>query len=335
MLRLASPWFLLALVAAPLLVWLEARYGRRRRPAVTFPDLAAVAAAGGGTGGGRAVWKRAARVAVRAAVLALLVVALARPQSGSGSESVLTEGIDIMLVLDVSGSMRTEDWQPVNRLAVAKEVVAGFVRGRTSDRVGMVVFAADAFTQCPLTLDYNVLQELLGSLRVGMIDENSTAIGMAIATAANRLRESDAKSRVMVLLTDGRNNAGEIDPVTAARAAGALGIKIYAIGAGTPEGGRLPVDDPVWGRRYVNAATEIDEDTLREVAAVTGGQYFRAKTEGMLAEVYRQIGELEKTTIEVKHFTTYTERAPRLIIAGLVALLALLAAEATILRGMP
>ncbi len=199
----------------------------------------------------------------------------------------------------------------------------------------MVVFAAQAFTQCPLTLDYNVLGELLGSARVGMIDENSTAIGMAIATAANRLRESDAKSRIIVLLTDGRNNAGEIDPITAARAAGTLGIKIYAIAAGTPEGGRLPIDDPVWGRRYVNAPTEIDEETLREVAAVTGGQYFRAKTEGMLAEVYKQIGELEKTKIEVKHFTTYTERAPRLIVAGLVLLLALLAAEATVLRGMP
>lgn len=331
MLRLANPWFLLALAAVPFLAWLEVRYAGRRRPAVTFPDLAAVTAVGGRS----AAWKRTAKVATRAGLLTLLIVALARPQSGSGSESVLTEGIDIMLILDVSGSMRTEDWQPVNRLAVAKDVVANFIRGRTSDRIGMVVFAANAFTQCPLTLDYNVLEELLASVRVGMIDENRTAIGMAIATGANRLRESDAKSRIMVLLTDGRNNAGEIDPVTAARAAGALGLKIYAIAAGTPEGGPLPIEDPVWGRRYVNAPTEIDEDTLREVAAVTGGQYFRAKTEGMLAEVYRQIGELEKTKIEVKHFTTYTERAPRLIIAGLIMLLALLAAEATVLRGMP
>jgi Ca-activated chloride channel homolog len=331
MLRLANPWFLLALAGVPLLLWLEVRHAGRRRPAVTFPDLAAVAAVGGRS----AVWKRVARVGARVVILTLLVVALARPQSGSGSQSVLTEGIDIMLVLDVSGSMRTEDWQPVNRLAVAKEVVAEFIRGRTSDRVGMVVFAAEAFTQCPLTLDYNVLEELLASVQVGMIDENSTAIGMAIATAANRLRESDAKSRIIVLLTDGRNNAGEVDPLTAARAAGALGIKIYAIAAGTPEGGPLPINDPVWGRRYVNAPTEIDEDTLRSVAAATGGQYFRAKTEGMLAEVYRQIGALEKTKIEVKHFTTYTELAPRFIVAGLALLLALLAAETTVLRGMP
>jgi Ca-activated chloride channel family protein len=274
-------------------------------------------------------------VGVRAALLALLVVALARPQRGSGSESVLTEGIDVMLVLDVSGSMLTEDWQPTNRITVAKSTISDFITGRQTDRIGLVVFAAQAFTQCPLTLDYNVLQELLSSIDVGVIDENSTAIGMGIATAANRLRESDAKSKIMVLLTDGRNNAGEIDPVTAARAAGALGVRIYSIAAGTPEGGRVPVDDPVWGRRYVNVPTEIDEDTLREVAAVTGGRYYRAKTPGMLAEVYREIGELEKTKVEVKHFTTYTELAPRLVIAGLVALLALLAAEATVLKGMP
>jgi Ca-activated chloride channel family protein len=331
MLRLAHPWFLLALAVVPLLAWLEVKHAARRRPAVAFPGAAAVAAAGGSG----AVWKRAARVGLRAAILALLVVALARPQRGSGSESVLTEGIDIMLVLDASGSMLTEDWQPTNRIAVAKSTVSDFIAGRTTDRIGLVVFAAQAFTQCPLTLDYNVLQELLSSIEVGVIDENSTAIGMGIATAANRLRESDAKSKIMVLLTDGRNNAGEIDPVTAARAAGALGVRIYSIAAGTPEGGRVPVNDPVWGRRYVNVPTEIDEGTLREVAAVTGGRYFRAKTPGMLAEVYREIGELEKTKIEVKHFTTYTELAPRLVVAGLVALLALLAAEATVLRGMP
>jgi Ca-activated chloride channel family protein len=330
MLRLAHPWFLLALGVVPLLVWLEVRHAARRRPAVAFPGAAAVAAAGRS-----ALWKPAARVGVRAALLVLLVVALARPQRGSGSESVLTEGIDIMLVLDASGSMLTEDWQPTNRIAVAKSTVSDFIAGRTTDRIGMVVFAAQAFTQCPLTLDYNVLQELLAAIEVGVIDENSTAIGMGIATAANRLRESDAKSKIVVLLTDGRNNAGEIDPVTAARAAGALGIRIYSIAAGTPEGGRVPVDDPVWGRRYVNVPTEIDEDTLREVAAVTGGRYYRAKTPGMLAEVYREIGELEKTKVEVKHFTTYTELAPRLVIAGLVALLALLAAEATVLKGMP
>jgi Ca-activated chloride channel family protein len=199
----------------------------------------------------------------------------------------------------------------------------------------MVVFAADSFTQCPLTLDYNVLLGLLDSVEIGMIDERRTAIGMAIATAANRLRESDTDSKVVILLTDGRSNAGEIDPITAAQAAAALDIKVYTIGAGTPEGGRMPVDDPIMGRRYMHVENDIDEDVLREIASLTGARYFRATTEGMLADIYQQIGELEKTKIEVKHFTTYEELAPRFMILGLIVLLLELLACATTLRGMP
>lgn len=331
MLRLANPFFLLLLLAVPLLVFLEVKWGRSRRAAVAYPDLAAVRSAAGRGGS----WKRWLALALRSVAIVLVVVALARPQTGAGSESVLTEGIDIMLAVDVSGSMLTEDFQPDNRLAVSKEVVDDFIAGRVSDRIGMVVFAAQSFTQCPLTLDYNVLRELLGSIEVGMIDESSTAIGLAIATATNRLRESDAESRVIILLTDGRNNAGEIDPMTAAHAAQALGIKIYTVGAGTPEGGRIPVDDPVWGRRYVHASTDLDEELLREIAETTGGLYFRARTEGMLAEVYERISELETTKIEVKHYTTYTERAPGLIIAALVILLVELFARAVFVRRLP
>lgn len=330
MLRYADPWFLLLLAAVPLLVYVELRYARARRPAMRFPALAAARAAAGR----RFAWRRYVGLAARATALALLVFALARPQAGSGTESVLTEGIDIVLAIDVSGSMRAEDFRPQNRLAVAKDVVADFIRGRRSDRIGMVVFAAEAFTQCPLTLDYNVLLDLLEAVDIGMIDESRTAIGMAIATATNRLRESDADSRVIVLLTDGRNNAGEIDPVTAAQAADALGIRIYTVGAGTPEGGPIPVDDPVWGRRYVNARTDIDEETLEEIATITGGRYFRAKTEGMLADVYERIDELEKTQIEVKHFTTYTELGPRLAVIALAVLLAELLLAAA-LRSVP
>ena len=199
-------------------------------------------------------------MALRSIVLALLIVALARPQAGSGTESVLSEGIDIVLAVDVSGSMRDGGLQ-------AEEQAGRREGGRRrlhprpdQDRIGMVVFAADSFTQCPLTLDYNVLLGLLDSVDIGMIDERETAIGMAMATASNRLRESDTESKVVILLTDGRNNAGEIDPITAAQAAAALGIKVYTIGAGTPEGGMMPVDDPVWGRRYVHVHTDIDED---------------------------------------------------------------------------
>lgn len=331
MIRFANPVLLLLLLIVPAYVFVELRFARRRRPAVSYPVTAIVKR----SVGGGFPWKRHLKTAARAVALTLMVIALARPQAGSGSESVITEGIDVMLAIDVSASMKAEDFKPQNRLAAAKEVVGEFIRGRTSDRIGMVVFAAQAFTQCPLTLDYNVLLGLLDSVEIGMIDERSTAIGTAIATATNRLRESDADSKVVILLTDGRNNAGEIDPITAARAAEAVGVRIYTIGAGTPEGGPIPVDDPVWGRRYVNVETDIDEETLGEIASITGGRYYRAKTEGMLADVYRKIGELETTKIEVKHFTTYTELAPRLIVAALLLLVAELILSAAVVRGIP
>jgi len=329
--RFANPALLALLALVGLFLYVEFRLTARRRPAVRYPALATVRRAAGPG----AAWKRYAGPFIRAAALSLLVVALARPQAGSGSESLLTEGIDVVVAIDTSGSMKAEDFKPKNRLAVAKEVFADFVRGRTSDRIGLVVFAAQSFTQCPLTLDYNVLLELSEGIEIGMIDETSTAIGMGIATAANRLRESDADSKVVILLTDGRNNAGEIDPITAAEAAQSLGIRIYTIGAGTPEGGPIPIDDPVWGRRYIQVATDIDEETLTEIARVTGGRYYRAKTPGMLAEVFGEIGELEKTKIEVKHFTAYTELAPRFMIAGLALLLLELLIAAFVTRGLP
>ncbi len=331
MLRFANPALLALLGLVGLYLFVEFRFGRTRRPSLRYSAVEAVKAAAGRS----FPWKRYVKPVLRALALTFIVFALARPQAGSGTESVLTEGIDIVLAIDVSGSMKAEDFKPKNRLAVAKDVVADFIRGRTTDRVGMVVFAAQSFTQCPLTLDYNVLLELLESVEIGMIDERSTALGMGIATAANRLRESDADSKVIILLTDGRNNAGEIDPTTAAEAAQALGVKIYTIGAGTPEGGPVPVDDPIWGRRYIDVESDLDEDMLKEIAALTGGLYFRAKTEGMLAEVYRRIGELEKTKIEVKHFTTYTELAQRLILLGLIALLIELLVDAVLIRRVP
>ena len=331
MIRFANPALLGFLIVVPLFLWAEVRLARRRHPTVLYPAIGTVRA----LAGRRPPWKRYLKPALRAVTLTLVVVALARPQIAGGSESVVTEGIDIVLAIDVSGSMRAEDFKPQNRLGAAKEVVADFIRGRTSDRIGMVVFAAQSFTQCPLTLDYNVLLELLQSVEIGMIDERSTAIGTAIATATNRLRESDAESKVIILLTDGRNNAGEIDPITAAQAAKALGVRIYTIGAGTPEGGPIPIDDPVWGRRYVNVETDIDEETLREIADITGGRYYRAKTENMLADVYREIGELETSKIEVKHFTRYTELASRFMVGALLALMAEFVVAATIARSLP
>ena len=331
MTRFADPVLLVLLALVPLYVYLEVRFRRSRRPALVFPAASAAREASRG----RFPWKRYLRLVSRAAALVLVVLALARPQAGSGQESVITEGIDICLAIDVSASMKAEDFRPRNRLAVAKEVVADFIRGRTSDRIGMVVFGSRAFMQCPLTLDYSILLELLESVEIGMIDERSTAIGTAIATATNRLRDSDADSKVVILLTDGRSNAGEIDPITAAQAAEAVGVKVYTIGAGTPEGGRIPIDDPVLGRRYANVRTDIDEDTLKEIASITGGRYYRAKSEGMLADVYRKIGELETTKIEVKHFTTYTELAPRFIVAALLVLVLETLGSAMLVRGLP
>ncbi len=331
MFRFADPVFLWLLLLIPIYITVALRFRRALEPAVSFP-LTRMAREQAGS---RAAWKRAATLAVRCILIALVVLGLARPQAGRGTETVLSEGIDILLVLDVSGSMRAEDFKPQNRLGVAKSVVADFIEGRVSDRIGMVVFASEAYTQCPLTLDYDVLLELLDSIELGMIDEQSTAIGLALATAANRLRESEAESKIVVLLTDGRNNAGQIDPVTAAQAAAALGIKVYTVAAGTAEGGPIPVDDPVWGRRYVNVPTDIDEDVLREISRITGGRYFRAKTEGMLADVYSTIDALEKTKVEVKHFTSYTELGPRFAMAALVIALIELVLGATVLRRIP
>ena len=244
MLKFANPEFLALLAVIPVLVIWYIRQHRARAGTIRYSNIGTIKS----VGRSRSTPLRHSVFVSRALVVALLIVAFARPQSGRTEQEVITEGIDIVLAMDISTSMRAEDFKPKNRLAVAKEVVEDFVESRVSDRIGMVVFAAESFTQCPLTLDYDVLLGLLDSVEIGMIDERSTALGMAIATAANRLRESDAESKVVVLLTDGRNNAGEIDPITAAGAAQALGIKIHTIAAGTPEGGPIPIDDPfmVW-----------------------------------------------------------------------------------------
>jgi Ca-activated chloride channel family protein len=198
----------------------------------------------------------------------IFILAFARPQAGQKEEEIITEGIDIMLTLDISGSMKAEDFAPQNRLGAAKEVLKEFIKSRKNDRIGMVVFSRYSFTQCPLTLDYGVLLELLDKVDIGMI-EDGTAIGMAISNAVNRLRDSTVKSKIIILLTDGVNNAGKIDPMTAAKAAKALGIKIYTVGAGRPGGAMYPVEDPIFGKRYVQMETEIDETLLKNIATET------------------------------------------------------------------
>ena len=325
----ADPAFLWLLLAVPALAWWYFRRRARRGGSLVYSDLAAVRRADIRRGGR---WRHVLPV-LRLLALTALVVAFARPRAGVTSENVLTEGIDIVLVLDISSSMLAEDLEP-NRIDAAKQVAADFVSGRLNDRIGLVVFAGQAFTQVPLTLDYGVVRDLMDELDVGMV-EDGTAVGMGLATAIKRLNESVAESKVVVLLTDGRSNRGEIDPLTAAQMAQALGVRVYTIGAGSRGTARVPVDDPLMGRRYATVRVDVDEETLAEVASITGGQYFRATDTESLASIYQEIDELETTEIEVQNFTRYTELFHFPLAAGLLLLLVEAGLANTVLRKLP
>lgn len=244
--------------------------------------------------------------ALRFLALLCIVLGLARPQSATSDYEVETEGIDIVLALDISGSMLAEDFKPQNRLMVSLEEAKKFVQARPNDRIAVVVFASQAYTQCPLTLDHDVLLNLLEEVHIGLV-KDGTAIGLGIATAINRLKDSQGKSKVVILLTDGENNAGNIDPITAAEIARGFGIKIYTIGVG--QGGLVPfpVDDPVFGRRYVQARVDIDEPTLKKIAQIGGGLFFRAYDQRSLAKTYEQIDRLERTKMKVTQYSDFKE----------------------------
>jgi Ca-activated chloride channel family protein len=245
----------------------------------------------------------------------LLTLALARPQRGFRENELSGRGVDIVLALDVSSSMRAEDFQPDNRLAVAKTVAQAFVASRPHDRLGLVLFAGTAVTQCPLTLNHPVLVDLLGRVDFGMV-EDGTAIGTGLATALNRLRDSKAKSRVVILLTDGDNNRGAIDPSTAAELARALGVRVYTIGVGTSGIAPMPIDDPVYGLRYDRVPVRIDEPTLRAIAQRTGGRYFRAKDAAALSAVYRQIDQMEKSDVTSAAYSEWRDRGPEMLLVA-------------------
>ena len=257
---------------------------------------------------------------LRALMFLLLIAALARPSSISSDKEYQTNGVDIIIALDLSGSMLAEDFQPENRVSVAKEEAIKFINGRENDRIGLVVFAKKAFTQCPLTLDYRILTQLISEIHIGMIADG-TAIGMGIATAVNRLRDSNAKSKVIILLTDGENNAGNIDPITAAELAKSFGIKVYTIGIGRGGMVPFPVDDPLFGKRYVQANVEIDETTLKRIADITGGLFFRARDTAGLSEIYERINNLEKSEVKVKEYRSYNEMFPLFLIPAFILLL--------------
>ena len=258
---------------------------------------------------------------LRAAAFALLVVALARPQDVEQNVRTNTEGIDIMLAIDVSGSMLARDFKP-DRITAAKEVAGSFIADRYGDRIGLVAFAGEAFTQSPLTTDQSTLQTLLARIRSGLI-EDGTAIGNGLATAINRLRESDAKSKVIILLTDGVNNQGQIAPMTAAEIAKAQGIRVYTIGVGTEGMAPYPAIDMFGNLTFVNQKVEIDEKVLKAISDMTGGRYFRATDKEKLKAVYDEINQLEKSKIEVMEHISYHE----LFLTWALAALGLLFAE--------
>lgn len=269
---------------------------------------------------------------LRIIALSAFIIALARPQTFSTGEDVYTEGIDIAMLLDISGSMLAEDFKP-NRLDAAKNVIDEFVAGRTTDKIGLVIFASQSFTQCPLTIDYAVLRNLLSEIKSGMI-EDGTAIGTAIANGVNRLKDSDAKSKVIILLTDGVNNSGEIDPVTASQIAEKFGIRIYTVGVGTRGQAPYPVQTP-WGIRYQNVPVEIDEAVLTKVAETTGGKYFRATNNKKLKEIYEEIDQLEKTRVEITSYRNARELFYGWVGGGLLLLLMELGLVRTYLKGLP
>lgn len=324
----ANPGLLWLLAVIPLLVYWYVRRHRADSSEILYSSLDAFA-------GARPTLRERLRhlpAMLRMAALAAVIIGLARPQTTSSGEEIYTEGIDIAMLLDISGSMLAEDFHP-NRIQAAKDVAQSFIDGRANDRIGLVIFAGQSFTQCPMTLDYRVLKNLLRQVKPGMV-EDGTAIGMAIAQGVNRLKESKAKSKVMILLTDGVNNRGEVDPLTAAQIAQTFGIRIYTIGVGTIGEAPYPVQTP-FGIRYQNMPVDVDEKTLKAIAATTEGQFFRATNNRALKEIYQEIDQLEKTRVEVKAYRSYTELFPPWAWIGVIALALELLLSSTVLRKLP
>jgi Ca-activated chloride channel family protein len=333
--RLASPWFLTLLLILPFLAVLTMAAWKRHKPAaLRYADLHLAKPRS------KAVsWRVMARRLLplaRLFALALMIVALSRPQIVNAQQIIKGEGVDISLAIDISGSMASLDFEPNNRLDAAKRVIEDFVAQRPYDRVGMTVFASEAFSQSPLTIDHNVVIRLLGRLDLApeLGIDDGTAIGLGLANAANMLKDSQADSRVVILLTDGVNNAGQIDPLTAAEAANTLGIKVYTIGMGRP--GQVPIpQQTLFGEQVVMAESQVDEATLQQIADITGGKFFRAYDTNELAQVYDEINQLEKSEIEIQTFHRYQELAAFLLVPAILILLAEIILRKTVLRQIP
>lgn len=333
--RFKNPEFLLLLLVWIPMIWVYILRARRSRAALRFPDLGIIKQLPSSI----FIKARHLLLALRLLGVGLLIVALARPQEGRSDEEVTTEGVDIMLVLDISESMQALDFQPENRLSVAKNTIADFINKRQHDRIGLVVFAARSYTKCPLTLDYNVVHTFLKDITFSEISFQ-TAIGTAIATASNRLKDSPAKSKVIILATDGANNAGDIPPLTAAKAAHEFGIKIYTIGIGKTGQVPFPVQmqNPFTGeiiKQVQMMESDLDEKSLTEIATTTGGKFFRATNAEKLKQIYENINKLEKTEVKTKIYTSYNEKFYSWLWVGFVLIILELILSHTRFRRIP
>jgi Ca-activated chloride channel homolog len=331
----AHPHLLLLLLLLPLLAWLKGRRGLP--PAFLYSSVRLVE----GLTHVRRSRAGAFLSALRWLVLALFIVALAQPRLAKSTTEVKASGIDIMVALDMSGSMISEDFvvgdRRVDRFNMARSVLEGFIDQRPDDRIGLVVFASQAYIATPLTLDHDFLRENLDRLNIGTINANQTAIGDGLSTALNQLRGIKSKSKIVILMTDGQNNAGNVIPLTAAQAAQALGVKVYTIGVGKQGMAPMPVGrNPFTGEQvYQNEPVDIDEGTLQKIAQLTGGQYYRADNAKRFQQIYAQINQLEKTEEVINKFTQYRELFPWVLSLGLVLLLAEVILGQTVYRKLP
>ena len=324
----ANPKYLfLLLLLIPLIVWYIIKL-RKVQPTLKTSSTSAFR----GRPASIKVHLRHLPFLLRVLAIGLVVVALARPQNINSWEETETEGIDIIMALDVSGSMLAQDLEP-DRLEAAKKVAAEFITDREKDNIGLVIFAGESFTQCPLTTDHGVLLNLLHDVKYGMI-EDGTAIGLGLANGVNRLKDSQAKSKVIILLTDGTNNRGQIAPLTAAELAKTYGIRVYTIGAGTRGTAPTPVMTP-YGQRIQNMPVDIDERTLTDIAATTGGEYFRATNNESLRDIYLQIDQMEKTLIRMNQVTKKQELYLSFALLALGLVLIELILRRTLLRNIP
>ena len=331
--RFESPWYLALLLLLPLLALWLLWFNRTKPSTLRYANVKLAAQAARS-------WRVSLRPILpllRLMVIALVIMALARPQTGQAREIVTGQGVDIALALDISGSMASLDFEPDNRLAAAKRVISDFVQERPYDQLGLVVFASTAFNQSPPTVDHNVLLRLLNrtQLATDLGIDDGTAIGMGLANASNMLKDSRAKNRVVILLTDGVNNSGQIDPLTAAEAAKTLGIKVYTIGMGRPGQVPVPTTDIFGRKQVVYQESTLDEATLQQIAQTTGGRYFRAVDANELAQIYDEINSLEQSQINIESYTRYRELAPWLLVPALGLFLSEVALRKTLFRKLP